>query len=174
MNEQDYVLQQLDYHRWANRRVVEHVEGLTERVYLQPIESVFPTIYETMAHIYIIDRGWLTFLQQGGVAEMSAAYLEQLQASIASIQAEIQGLSMISLGAYMDEVCLELRSHVEQLDDIAASLPSGSVAMRIADYLQHLVHHGVYHRGNVTAMLRQLGHAGTPTDYGFYLYTLQA
>ncbi|MFC0332820.1 DinB family protein [Paenibacillus sepulcri] len=28
-----------------------------------------------------------------------------------------------------------------------------------------LVNHGTYHRGNITAILRQLGHPGTPTDY---------
>ncbi|MEH7531611.1 DinB family protein, partial [Priestia megaterium] len=30
--------------------------------------------------------------------------------------------------------------------------------------------HGTYHRGNITAMLRQLGHPGVMTDYVLYLY----
>jgi uncharacterized damage-inducible protein DinB len=34
----------------------------------------------------------------------------------------------------------------------------------------HVVNHGTYHRGNITAMLRQMGYASVPTDYGIYLY----
>ncbi|MDP7978599.1 DinB family protein [Bacillus sp. WLY-B-L8] len=40
------------------------------------------------------------------------------------------------------------------------------------ELIQHVVNHGTYHRGNITAMLRQLGYTGTSTDYIFYLYTM--
>jgi uncharacterized damage-inducible protein DinB len=36
--------------------------------------------------------------------------------------------------------------------------------------MQHGVLHGPYHRGNITAMLHQLGHCGIPTDYGVYRF----
>jgi uncharacterized damage-inducible protein DinB len=36
--------------------------------------------------------------------------------------------------------------------------------------MQHVVNHGTYHRGNITAMLRQLGSKGISTDFIFYLY----
>ena len=39
-----------------------------------------------------------------------------------------------------------------------------------ADMILHVVNHGTYHRGNITAMLRQMGYASVPTDYGIYLY----
>jgi hypothetical protein len=47
------------------------------------------------------------------------------------------------------------------------------VNMSYADVIIHIVNHGTYHRGNVTAMLRQLGFKGTATDYGFYLHNMQ-
>ncbi|MEK3724277.1 DinB family protein [Paenibacillus sp. FSL H8-0034] len=43
----------------------------------------------------------------------------------------------------------------------------------LVELVQHVVNHGTYHRGNITAMLRQLGHKGVPTDYIFYLYADQ-
>lgn len=46
----------------------------------------------------------------------------------------------------------------------------GKVKRSISEMVNHIVNHGTYHRGNITAMLRQQGHAGVPTDYIFYLY----
>lgn len=39
-----------------------------------------------------------------------------------------------------------------------------------AELVPHVVNHGTYHRGNITAMLRQMGYASTSTDYGLYLF----
>lgn len=48
----------------------------------------------------------------------------------------------------------------------------GSLETPVEDLVKHVVNHGTYHRGNITAMLRQQGHAGIPTDYIFYLYEI--
>lgn len=40
----------------------------------------------------------------------------------------------------------------------------------INELIQHIVNHGTYHRGNISSMLRQLGHAGASSDFVFYLY----
>lgn len=48
----------------------------------------------------------------------------------------------------------------------------GKLETPISDLVRHVVNHGTYHRGNITAMLRQQGHPGVPTDYVFYLYEI--
>lgn len=40
----------------------------------------------------------------------------------------------------------------------------------VSELLPHVVNHGTYHRGNITAMVRQAGYASAPTDYGLYLF----
>lgn len=35
----------------------------------------------------------------------------------------------------------------------------------------HVVNHGTYHRGNISAMLHQLGDSSVMTDYAFYWYS---
>ncbi|MEY9869279.1 putative damage-inducible protein DinB [Peribacillus sp. B2I2] len=40
----------------------------------------------------------------------------------------------------------------------------------VAELGPHVVNHGTYHRGNITAMLRQMGYASISTDYGLYLF----
>jgi uncharacterized damage-inducible protein DinB len=39
----------------------------------------------------------------------------------------------------------------------------------LAELIQQVVTHGTYHRGNISAMLRQMGYKGVTTDYIFYL-----
>lgn len=167
-----WILQQYDYHVWANRKVCEYLQGLSEEVYRKEIVSVFPSIYDTMVHIYVIDSGWLSFFNSGGVAEMSPAYLESLKDSIARLVAETEGKRIEELGRLMDDLAARFRLFIEQHENLHTLHPSGDFRASCLDYIQHMVNHGTYHRGNVTAMLRQIGHPGTPTDYGYYLYTL--
>lgn len=164
------VIRLYDYHVWANRKVCEHLQSLSEEIYRKEIVSVFPTIYDAMVHIYTVDRGWLSFFEAGGVAEMTAKYLESLKQSVDSVVAETRGKRIEELGRMMEELAVRFRAFIERHADVGAVYPSGDFKARCMDYIQHMVNHGSYHRGNVTAMLRQLGHPGTPTDYGFYLY----
>lgn len=46
----------------------------------------------------------------------------------------------------------------------------GQMKTSAAELIPHVVNHGTYHRGNITAMLRQMGYASTSTDYGLYLF----
>lgn len=167
-----YALQQFDYHVWANQKICDYLQELSEEVYRKEIVSVFPTIFDTMVHIYVIDRGWLSFFVAGGVTDMSIEYLERLKDSIDSIVAETKEKRIEELSQMMNDLADQFRIFIEQHEDIEVVYPSGAFNARCVDYIQHVVNHGTYHRGNVTAMLRQLGHPGTPTDYGFYLYTL--
>lgn len=157
---------------WANQKVCAYLKELSEEIYRKEITSVFPTIYDAMVHIYVVDRGWLSFFEAGGVTEISAEYLERLKDSIDVMVAETAGKRIEELEQMMNGLASQFRVFVEQHEDIEAIYPYGAFNSRCLDYIQHIVYHGTYHRGNVTAMLRQLGHPGTPTDYSFYLYTL--
>ncbi|OAS89436.1 MULTISPECIES: DinB family protein [Metabacillus] len=49
----------------------------------------------------------------------------------------------------------------------------GGFTTSCVELIQHVANHGTYHRGNLTAMLRQLGHQGKPTDYVSYLFEIK-
>ncbi|MFC5647988.1 DinB family protein [Paenibacillus solisilvae] len=86
--------------------------------------------------------------------------------------ADTKGKRIEELGLMMNDLAGRFRIFIEQHENIEVVYPSGAFNARCVDYIQHIVNHGTYHRGNVTAMLRQLGHPETMTDYGYYLYTL--
>ncbi|TVX96646.1 DinB family protein [Cohnella terricola] len=167
-----YALQQYEYHVWANKKVCAHLQELSDEVYRKEIVSVFPTIYDAMTHIYVIDCNWLTFLSRGGVTDMSVEYFQELKETTDRLVAVTQGKRIEELSQMMFELSERFREYIAEHEDIESLCPSGAFTARYIDFIQHLVNHGTYHRGNVTAMLRQIGHPGTPTDFGFYLYTL--
>nr|WP_259391601.1 DinB family protein [Paenibacillus sp. 1011MAR3C5] len=45
----------------------------------------------------------------------------------------------------------------------------GLLHTSFSNILLYVVNHGTYHRGNVTAILRQQSYAGVPIDYLLYL-----
>lgn len=162
-----YMLQQFDYHVWANQQVCNYLKNLPDAVYRQKVDSDFPTIYDTLVHMYVVDRGWLSFLRAGVASDMFEEHVEHLKSSIDSISAETKGRSIEELGQMQEELAVRFRAFIEQLDDIEVIHPSGTFQARCVDYIQHVVNHGTYHRGNITTMLRQLGHLDTSTCIKF-------
>ncbi|WAH36261.1 DinB family protein [Alicyclobacillus dauci] len=156
------------YHVWANESVFKHLSNLPKDVYRKPVQSVFPTIGDTLAHIYIVDNVWLT--------AMSGA-MENFSSLLPSWQEEVKDATF----ERFYEIFSKLASRYElfltgetDLDAIAEySHPTyGTLRARYKDIVQHVVNHGTYHRGNISAILRQLGYTGASTDYVFYLYDL--
>ncbi|WP_424446804.1 DinB family protein [Paenibacillus xerothermodurans] len=49
----------------------------------------------------------------------------------------------------------------------------GRLETTLFQLVNHVSNHSTYHRGNLSAMLRQAGHSGVSTDYVFYLFERQ-
>ena len=152
------------YHAWANSRVCAHLSTLPEEISRTEVRSVFPTIDAVLAHIYVIDHGWLAMMRGTSFAEAAAASLPLIE--------ETRGMRLPELASRMSAQAAEFRTFFDARPDVNASHAIGALAMTIGDMIQHVVIHGSYHRGNITAMLHQLEQSGVPTDFGFYLYTL--
>ncbi|MGE7186477.1 DinB family protein [Peribacillus sp. NPDC006672] len=50
----------------------------------------------------------------------------------------------------------------------------GLLDTHLSELVQHVINHGTYYRGNLTAMIRQQGYSSVPTDYVFYLYEISS
>lgn len=154
------------YHVWANRKVFGHLRSLPATVYRQEVRSVFPSLEVVLKHIYTTDLMWLEVMKNTPFQEI-IAIVGQLKAKSADCDlAELEALYEEAAGlyeAFLAEQDLEL--------NITVSHPQhGEGATTLAELLHHVVNHGTYHRGNITAMLRQQGCEGIPTDYIYYIY----
>ncbi len=160
-------IQQYDYHKWANDRFFEHLKNLPGEVYSKEIKSVFSSIREVIIHIYQTDGMWLSVMSGDSFPETMKVINQLKEKSVGQDLENMEKLYQEISGRY-DAFLMEL----ENLDKpITINHPKyGELTTPITDLVKHVVNHGTYHRGNITAMLRQQGHSGVPTDYIFYIY----
>jgi uncharacterized damage-inducible protein DinB len=158
-------IQLYEYHVWANDRTFEHLRQLPVDVFRKEVQSVFSSIAETITHLYVVDNIW--------ILAMSGASTEEVMGSAKSAKEQIQDQDLDSMRSMFAALQERYRAFLEthDLDEfLLYSHPvHGSLSARYGDIVQHVVNHGTYHRGNITAMLRQQGFPGVPTDYVIYL-----
>jgi uncharacterized damage-inducible protein DinB len=161
-------LRQYDYHGWANDRMFRRLQELPPETVHQPLTSVFASVHEVLVHMYRVDTVWY-YAMSGRAAE--------IMPRVQQIVEETRGLNAADMHSLFRDLFEEVRGFLarQEADSVLSySHPQyGTLHATYADIVRHIVNHGTYHRGNVTAMLRQLGHAGVPTDYVFYLYEIQ-
>ncbi|HWO76582.1 MAG TPA: DinB family protein [Bacillus sp. (in: firmicutes)] len=155
------------YHQWANQKYFQHLQELPENVLDKKVESVFSSIREVLVHMIIVDSAWLF-----GIKGME---LETFVQSRDERIKKLTNMSLEELEAAYSEVMEDYEHFLKPINDPHAphtvSHPYfGSLETSYAELYQHIVNHGTYHRGNMTAMLRQMGHPGPSTDFIFYLY----
>jgi len=155
-----------DYNVWANDRLFDHLEQLPKAAFDTELESVFPSVSVTLAHMYRFEQLFMHVL-----AEIPN---EEIFPKIQGWAEEAQGRTVGELRQLFANVAESFRDLLRRTPDPDKPMTIehplyGKLDTRFSDILQHLVNHGTYHRGNVTAMLRQQGYSGVPTDYMFYL-----
>lgn len=159
-----------DYHVWANDRLFAHLEQLPKEVFHAEVTSVFPSVSQTCAHMYLFEQLYMLVL-----AEVPN---EEIFPKISGWTEETQGKTVNEMRELFGSVAERFRDLLRHTPDpdkkMTIEHPKyGKMETHFSDILQHVVNHGTYHRGNVTAMLRQQGYTGVPTDYIFYLLEQQ-
>lgn len=159
-----HVIRLLRYHMWAHATLFAHLRGLPEALYTQTSSSSFPSVHETLVHLYIVDIGWFSLLSDPDYHPSRETYLAFL--------AQTEGKDPDGMEALFLNLHQRLLAFAEQ-NDPALELVYGGTTFTYADVITHVVNHGSYHRGNITTILRQLGREAVATDYSKYVYQLQ-
>lgn len=156
-----------DYHVWANQKVIQHLKQLPDRIYKETVNSVFSSISDVLIHLYATDITWLE--------TMKGSSFHDTVREVERRKSEASGASIDELEVYYDSLSKEFYSFFTEQQDpeqiIITEHPQyGRCEFILADLIHHVVNHGTYHRGNVTAMLHQQGERGVPTDYVYFLF----
>ena len=132
---------------WAHDRFAEVVATITPELFIRDNWSSFPSLRDTMLHVFSADGRWLDrFNGRAPRARLDPAdypYLEDVRGRWREIE----------------EAQLKF---VEGLGDNAIG---GSLTLPAWQPLYHVAHHAGYHRGQLATMLRQLGHRPPTTDF---------
>jgi uncharacterized damage-inducible protein DinB len=138
----------LDYHYWARDRLLEAIAPLTADQLNRDLGSSFPSIRQTVVHIYAAEWAWYSRWQGSSptallpderfpdVAAIRSAWLELEE----KMRAFLDGLGEDGVARVFDYKLLNQQ-------------PGSSPLWQM---LQHVVNHASYHRGQVTTMLRQI------------------
>jgi uncharacterized damage-inducible protein DinB len=141
----------LDYHYWARDRMLDAVEVLSPEQFTRDLGSSFKSVRDTLAHTYVAEWAWycrwmgdspkaaLPFEMFPNVGTLRRAWTEHE----GKVRAFVDGLDEDGLNRMFEYKLL-------------SGTPGKSL---IRHTVQHVVNHATYHRGQVTAMLRQLGAA---------------
>lgn len=149
-----------DYCYWANQKLCEVVARLTPEEFTQPIAGSYGSVRNTLVHVLSAEWGWLD--RCGGAARGNALIPSDYPTQTILIRQwrQVEGHLREFLGTLKDE---DLESGVE------FSLGEGpKQTMRLGALLHHAAIHGVHHRGQVSLLLRSLGHA--PGNFDILLY----
>ena len=154
-----------DYHVWANQQVFQNLKQLPDGVYVDTIKSVFPSIKDVLVHLYATDITWLEI--------MKGSTIQDTFKKVERRREEVVGVSINELESCYDALAKDYYDFLATQPDLERTIVTehpkmGACEFVLADLIHHVVNHGTYHRGNVSAMLHQQGERGVPTDFVFY------
>lgn len=156
----DWMLDSFKYHVWANKKVLGHLENLPADVFTQKVNLGFASIAQIFGHLASAEEVWTARLRGEVPPPLTPRPFENVE----------------SAQTYMEKLhnsSLEFLHTIQDWEKIIQYNTTTGQAFQnsILEIVQQLVNHGTYHRGNITTILRSLGHPGTQTDFIAYART---
>ena len=149
------------YNRWANSRTLEPVSKLTVEEFSRTLGGSFPSVRETLAHIYAAEWIWLERWHGrsplGLPTGQEVPTLEILKEKWGAVESACRDFVVGLAAPRLDEVIRYVNTKGETWE------------YPLSEMLVHVVNHSSYHRGQSATMLRQLGKAPLSTDYLVFL-----
>jgi len=145
-----------DFNAWANHRTIEACAALAPEQFTRDLASSFPSVRNTLAHIYGAQWIWLErWHVRTPVAFPSAADFPDLD-TVRRRFIEIDR-NLVDFAASLNADDLHRVIQFKTMAGVANAQP-------LWQLLQHVANHSTYHRGQITTLLRQLGAKATSTD----------
>ena len=145
-----------EFNAWANRRSLTAAAALTPEQFTKPMGSSFPSVRDTLAHIFGVEWIWLERFQGRSPAGLPDATQYPDANTLGERWGEfeprlltfVRGLTQADLDRTLEYKTLKF----------------GVYSNPLWQSMQHVVNHGTYHRGQVTTILRQFGAQPILTD----------
>jgi uncharacterized damage-inducible protein DinB len=144
------------YNAWADRRAVDAASALTKEQFTQAMGSSFPSVRDTLAHLFGAEWLWLERFQ--GRSPAALPFQGEFK-EIGGLKTRWLEFEPRLLNFVRDLTQADLDRVIEY-----KTLNFGMYSNPLWQSMQHMVNHGTYHRGQVTTMLRQLGAKPILTD----------
>jgi uncharacterized damage-inducible protein DinB len=144
-------------------RLTGAASALSEEDYSRPMGNSFPSVRDTLNHIYQAE--WVWYARWNGESPTSFPHALADLTTLRDRWTELEG----SVRAYVDAAGDPGLTRVYPYRLMSGKESTSPLWQMVV----HVVNHATYHRGQVTTMLRQLGAAAPPsTDMITYFRAL--
>ncbi|HLG15787.1 MAG TPA: DinB family protein [Blastocatellia bacterium] len=149
-----------DYNRWANDQLMPILERLTPEEFTREVGGAYGSIRNTLVHMMSAQWGWLGGC--GGLKRGPRLNPDDFPTlgSIKETWDRIEQADREFLASLTDDDLERMVVYPNERGE-ARSLPLGEL-------MEHAANHNVHHRGQVSMMLRMMGHA--PADVDLLMY----
>ena len=155
MTRLEEIAELFEFNAWATARVFEATASLSEEEFTRDLGNSFPSIRDTLVHI--IGGEWVWLTRWHGTSPTAFPAAPRTHPDIVRRWEDIN--------VEREKFLRSLGPH--SLDVVVAytSFAGVDFAFPLWQMLRHVVNHSSYHRGQVTTMLKQLGHKPISTDW---------
>lgn len=149
------------YNVWANQTLVEWLKTKPAESWTKAVASSFPSIHETIIHIWDTERFWLSVLKDEP-APPSFRHVK-FEGTPEEAMQELLKLSN-EFNSYIDA-----QWDTDLLEDCFLDTPWVKGTLPKYEFIQHAMNHSTYHRGQLITIGRNVGLTDAPmTDYNYY------
>lgn len=144
------------YNAWATNRIFEVLGTLSAEETTRDMKASHRSIHGTLIHLVGAEKMWLSRML--GTPDRAMIKPEEFP-TIADLKAEWERTGFATakfVGTLSDKKLLETFTYPTSTGE--------QFTYRYGEALQHVVNHSTFHRGQVVALVRQMGH--TPPDTG--------
>lgn len=142
------------YNLWANQRITEVINNLTDDKINMEIESSFNSIYKTLSHLRDVESIWWQRMK----------LVEQQEWPGKTFTGSVMELSqhLIAQSKQWKEWVDNATEAALQHEFIYRNTKKDQFKQPVNEVLLHLFNHQTYHRGQLITMLRQAGVTAIP------------
>ena len=143
----EYLVKIAHYNLWANQKIIAAIP-LDKNIFNETLKSSFPTIKDTLLHIWDAQDIWLTRLKDLPITSFPSKNFNGSNEDV------INGLikSSESFYLFLDEQLPTFDTKIITYKTIAGEAQSSTAIEVVA----HCMNHSTFHRGQIITMLRAL------------------
>jgi uncharacterized damage-inducible protein DinB len=145
------------FNGWANRRLLEAMKGLSQADLDRDLGGSFPSLRQTMVHIFWVEQLFLRRWRGSSTADMAEPPKFETVASIRFACEDLEREREEYLGRLTDTDLIQPIEYVDTRGNPLSTI--------LWQSLFHLLNHSTFHRGQAASKLRQLGIAPPSMDF---------
>ena len=142
------------YNLWANNRIIEVINNLTDEQVDREIVSSFSSIKNTLLHLWDVENIWW---QRMKLAEVQVWQSDNFEGSLLELNTNIQAQSK----QWKEWIDLATEAALEH-EFIYRNSKKDQFKQPVYEMLMHLFNHQTYHRGQLITLLRQVDEKNIP------------